>query len=50
MVDSYKTEILSGERFEFGANWSRFLGVMNLYSLKSPLSVGLLFNDLGILR
>jgi cyclopropane fatty-acyl-phospholipid synthase-like methyltransferase len=29
MVDSHKTEILSGERFEFGANWSRFLGVLN---------------------
>lgn len=29
MVGSHRAEILSGERFEFGANWSRFLSVLN---------------------
>lgn len=29
MVDNHKTEILNGERFEFGANWSRFISVLN---------------------
>lgn len=29
MVGNHKNEILSGERFEFGANWSRFIGVLN---------------------
>lgn len=29
MVANHKAEILSGERFEFGANWSQFLGVLN---------------------
>lgn len=29
MVDEHKKDILSGERFKFGANWSRFLGVLN---------------------
>ena len=29
MNNIHRTEILSGERFKFGANWSRFLGVLN---------------------
>lgn len=29
VVSSHKTEIISGERFEFGANWARFLSVLN---------------------
>ena len=29
MADDHKTEILNGERFEFGANWVRFLSVLN---------------------
>jgi 2-polyprenyl-6-hydroxyphenyl methylase/3-demethylubiquinone-9 3-methyltransferase len=27
--EHHRTEVLSGERFEFGANWSRFLRVIN---------------------
>jgi len=29
MVDSHRAEVLRRTRFEFGANWSRFLGVLN---------------------
>jgi 2-polyprenyl-3-methyl-5-hydroxy-6-metoxy-1,4-benzoquinol methylase len=29
MLDNHNTEILNGDRFEFGANWSRFLCVLN---------------------
>jgi predicted RNA methylase len=28
-MTTHTTEIQSGERFEFGANWLRFLGVLN---------------------
>lgn len=29
MIDSHTTAILADKRFKFGANWSRFLGVLN---------------------
>ena len=29
MTDQHSTEVLAGERFEFGANWSRFLKVLD---------------------
>lgn len=29
MVHNHRTEILEGERFEFGANWARFLNVLD---------------------
>lgn len=29
MVDSHKTEILSSERFGFGANWLQYFSALN---------------------
>ena len=34
MVDSHRAEVLRRTRFEFGANWSRFLSVLNEQRIK----------------
>jgi 2-polyprenyl-3-methyl-5-hydroxy-6-metoxy-1,4-benzoquinol methylase len=56
--DAHAREVSTGERFEFGANWSRFLGVLNedriaaaerglQRMLQQPRLDGLSFLDIG---
>jgi len=48
-MDLYKSEILRGERFEFGKNWSRFLKDLNderIRSAETSLKRMLSENDL----
>ena len=58
LVDSHAREVSSGERFEFGANWARFLSVLNedriaaaerglQRMLQQPRLDGLTFLDIG---
>ena len=58
LVDNHAREVSSGERFEFGANWARFLSVLNedritaaerglQRMLQQPRLDGLTFLDIG---
>src|SRR5947209_7861435 len=38
LMDQHKQEVLSGERFQFGENWSHFLDVLNEGRIKEAES------------
>ena len=33
-IDKFREEINKGQRFKFGANWKKFLGTLNVESIK----------------